>query len=165
MKYVYGMVMCATIIAFGLVQSKQSKLFFQGEQGTQSLDEFVVSCGMPLKDSEKFSEYYREAIEKNSKKSADARQKIRKELQNQALCALEVKKPEWAKIVKCQSDMKEAKVFLTRYGMLEDFYKTEAQKTGNTWSKIVTFGKNVATKSSKKIASLKQKIQRKSQVA
>ena len=91
--------------------------------------------------------------------------KIRKELQDQALCALEVKKPEWAKVVKRQSDMKEAKVFLTRYGMLEDFYKTEAQKTGNTWSKIVTFGKNIATKTSKKLASFKQKIQRKSEVA
>ena len=75
MKYVYGIVMCGAIIACGSLQSKSSKLFFQGEQGTQSLDEFVVACGMPSKDSEKFSEYYREAIEKNNKKTADARQK------------------------------------------------------------------------------------------
>lgn len=157
MKRLYGIICC--VITYG---SLQSQVFFKGCQGVQSLDEFVT-CAVSPQDSQEFNKYYHATIAKNKKKSAEARQKIRTELQEQALCALEVKKPEWARVVKRQSETKEAKVFLTRYGMLEDFYKTEAQKTGNTWSKVVTFGKNIVTKSGKKLASLKQKIQRKSQ--
>ena len=155
MKRWYGIVVCISIIVYGSLESKPLP-FFKGSQGIQSLDEFV-GCTVSSEDSQNFHEYYHATVAKNGKKSADVRKKIRTELQEQALCALEVKKPEWARVVKNQSSTKEAKVFLTRYGMLEDFYKIEAQKTGNTWSKVVTFGKNIAHKASNKLASFKRK--------
>lgn len=138
------------------VISLHARTFYQGcNNGVQTLEEFVERV-VPVDDQAEFNTFYRDINAKHQKKRIDVRQSIRADLQQHALHALEVKKPEWAATILRDTESKSAQVFLTRYGILQEYYQDQAQQTGNMWSKVVAFGKNVKTKSSKVISFFKR---------
>lgn len=144
---VYGM-LCIPLI--------HGRTFYQGHTtNVQTLQEFMQEM-VPADERSEFHEFYCDMNSKHQRKRNDVRQTIRADLQQLAMHALEVKEPKRADVIKKDTESKSAQVFLTRYGILQEYEQTKAQQTGNMWSKVVAFGKNVKTKGSKVVSFFKR---------
>jgi len=113
----------------------------------QSLNDFIMYV-VPQGEQKQFRAFYVDYSKKNEKKSVQVKDTLRARLQENALYNIEVKHPHWAKEIKkyTQHKPKYVKIFLTRYGIYEEFNKKRSSRIGSLWTKITQTGKKVKNK-------------------
>lgn len=122
-----------------------------------TMQDFAERC-VPEDARAAFKDFYQQEMDRIKTLKAEKRDLELKKLRQRAICALEVRNPEWARSLQPyeffersdsalkQVNAKQIRVFLTRYGFYDRFMKEKAQDRGSLWTRVKSYSQHMKQK-------------------